>query len=149
MSQKAFLTAGQMLGQAEGSIGTALREAVANHYKGLDLTTAQAIRHADTDTEAAKILTAIRQGRVHEVMMIALSAASGALAGVAAQKAVNNATVAGVPAMSIFGAVPTIAGLALPISLSGRAVLTAGGLTYIAGAVIYKMLTDPPKETVV
>ena len=40
-----------MLAQAEESIGTSLRHAVNNHYKGLDLSTAQAIRKADDDTE--------------------------------------------------------------------------------------------------
>ena len=70
-----------MLAQAEESIGTSLRHAVNNHYKGLDLSTAQAIRKADDDTEAAKIVTAIRQGRATEVLMIAASAASHSSAG--------------------------------------------------------------------
>lgn len=130
-----------MLAQAEESIGTSLRHAVNNHYKGLDLSTAQAIRSARDDTEATKIITAIRQGRVTEVLMIAASAASGAVSGVLAQKAVNNATVGGAPAASALGMVPVIAGLAAPISLSGRAILTAGGLTYMTGAVIYNLLT--------
>ena len=130
-----------MLAQAEESIGTSLRHAVNNHYKGLDLSTAQAIRSARDDTEATKIITAIRQGRATEVLMIAASAASGAVSGVLAQKAVNNATVGGAPAASALGMVPVIAGLAAPISLSGRAILTAGGLTYMTGAVIYNLLT--------
>ena len=130
-----------MLAQAEESIGTSLRHAVNNHYKGLDLSTAQAIRSARDDTEATKIITAIRQGRATEVLMIAASAASGAVSGVLAQKAVNNATVGGAPAASALGMVPVIAGLAAPISLSGRAILTAGGLTYMTGALIYNLLT--------
>ena len=130
-----------MLAQAEESIGASLRHAVNNHYKGLDLSTAQAIRTARDDTEATKIITAIRQGRATEVLMIAASAASGAVSGVLAQKAVNNATVGGAPAASALGMVPVIAGLAAPISLSGRAILTAGGLTYMTGAVIYNLLT--------
>ncbi len=130
-----------MLAQAEESIGTSLRHAVNNHYKGLDLSTAQAIRSARDDTEATKIITAIRQGRATEVLMIAASAASGAVSGVLAQKAVNNATVGGAPAASALGMVPVIAGLAAPISLSGRAILTAGGLTYMTGAFIYNLLT--------
>jgi len=130
-----------VLAQAEESIGTSLRHAVNNHYKGLDLSTAQAIRSARDDTEATKIITAIRQGRATEVLMIAASAASGAVSGVLAQKAVNNATVGGAPAASALGMVPVIAGLAAPISLSGRAILTAGGLTYMTGALIYNLLT--------
>ena len=130
-----------MLAQAEESIGMSLRHAVNNHYRGLDLSTAQAIRSARDDTEATKIITAIRQGRATEVLMIAASAASGAVSGVLAQKAVNNATVGGAPAASALGMVPVIAGLAAPISLSGRAILTAGGLTYMTGALIYNLLT--------
>ena len=131
-----------MLAQAEESIGTSLRHAVNNHYKGLDLSTAQAIRKADDDTEAAKIITAIRRGRATEVLMIAASAASGVVSGVLAQKAINNATVGGAPAAGALGLVPVVAGLAAPLSLSGRAVLTAGGLTYITGAIIYNLLTQ-------
>jgi hypothetical protein len=133
-----------VLAQAEESIGTSLRHAVNNHYKGLDLSTAQAIRKADDDTEAAKIITAIRRGRATEVLMIAASAASGVVSGVLAQKAINNATVGGAPAAGALGLVPVVAGLAAPLSLSGRAVLTAGGLTYITGAIIYNLLTQQP-----
>jgi len=135
-----------VLAQAEESIGASLRHAVDNHYKGLDLNTAQAIRKARDDTEATKIITAIRQGRATEVLMIAVSAASGVVSGVLTQKAVNNATVGGAPAASALGVVPVIAGLAAPISLSGRAVLTAGGLTYITGAFIYNLLTRQPTQ---
>lgn len=130
-----------MLAQAEESIGASLRHAVNNHYRGLDLSTAQAIRTARDDTEAAKIITAIRQGRATEVLLIAASAASGVVSGALSQKAVNNATVGGAPAASALGMLPVIAGLAAPISLSGRAILTAGGLTYITGAVLYNLLT--------
>ena len=45
-------TAGEMLAQAEGSIGGVLKTAVNNYYQGRDLDTAQAIRHARSDTEA-------------------------------------------------------------------------------------------------
>lgn len=130
-----------MLAQAEESIGASIRHAVNNHYKGLDLSTAQAIRTARDDTEASKIITAIRQGRATEVLLIAASAASGVVSGVLSQKAVNNAMVGGAPAASALGVLPVIAGLTAPISLSGRAILTAGGLTYITGAVLYNLLT--------
>ena len=146
MSRKTGRSSGEVLAQAEGSIGTTVRRAVNDHYRGLDLSTAQAIRRAGSDTEAAKIITAIRQGRVHEVLMIAASAASGAVAGAVIQKAVNNATIAGAPAAGALGVVPVLAGLAAPISLTGRAVLAAGGLTYIAGTALYNVLTKPPVE---
>lgn len=138
-----------MLAQAEESIGASLRHAVNNHFKGLDLSTAQAIRTARDDTEAAKIITAIRQGRATEVLMIAASAASGVVSGVLSQKAINNATIGGAPAASALGVLPVIAGLAAPISLSGRAILTAGGLTYITGAVLYNLLTRQPQPEAV
>lgn len=48
MAQNNTWSAGQVLAQAEGSIGTTVRTAVANYYKGHDLDTAQAIRRADT-----------------------------------------------------------------------------------------------------
>ena len=138
-----------MLAQAEESIGASLRHAVNNPFKGLDLSTAQAIRTARDDTEAAKIITAIRQGRATEVLMIAASAASGVVSGVLSQKAINNATIGGAPAASALGVLPVIAGLAAPISLSGRAILTAGGLTYITGAVLYNLLTRQPQPEAV
>jgi hypothetical protein len=140
-------SSGEVLSQADRSIGAALRHAVDNHYNGEDLGTAQEIRKADTDTDAAVIIKAIRQGRPHEVLAIAVSAASGAIGGVLTQKAINNAEIGGTPAASVLGVVPTIAGLAAPVSLSGRAILTAGGLTYITGTFIYNLLTRQPTET--
>lgn len=134
-----------MLGGAEDSIGTTLRTAVAEYYQGKDLSTAMTIREAPNSTEAAKIVTAIRQGRVHEVLLVATSAALGAIAGALSQKAVSNATVGGVPPVTVLGAVPAITGLAAQISLSGRSTLAAGGVSYITGAMIYSLLA-PKKE---
>ena len=145
MAQNTTWSAGQVLAQAEGSIGTTVRAAVANYYKGHDLDTAQAIRRARTDTEAGELVTAIRQGRVTEVAMVAVSAALGVIGGALAQKAVNNAAIKGVPAVAPLGVVPTVAGLALPISLSGRSMLAAGGLSYITGAALYRLLTAQPE----
>ena len=145
MAQRTTWSAGQVLAQAEGSIGTTVRTAVANYYKGHDLDTAQAIRRADTDTEAGQLVTAIRQGRVTEVAMVAVSAALGVISGALAQKAVNNAAIKGVPAVAPLGVLPTVAGLALPISLSGRSMLAAGGLSYITGAALYRLLTAQPE----
>lgn len=140
MSQKGLWSAGQVLAQAERSIGTAIGAAVTNYYKGQHLGTAQTIRQADTDTEAAEIVKAMRQGRVHEVLMVATSAALGAITGALSQKALNNPTVGGVPPVAALGVVPAVAGLAAPINLSGRSMLAAGGLSYITGALIYSML---------
>ena len=145
MAQQPTWSSGQVLAQAEGSIGTAVRAAVANYYQGHDLDTAQTIRRAQTDTEAGQLVTAIRQGRVTEVAMVAVSAALGVLGGALAQKAVNNAAIKGVPVVTPLGVVPAVAGMALPISLSGRSMLAAGGLSYITGAVLYKMLTAQPE----
>ena len=145
MAQNTTWSAGQVLAQAEGSIGTTVRAAVANYYKGHDLDTAQTIRRASTDTEAGQLVTAIRQGRVTEVAMVAVSAALGVVGGALAQKAVNNAAVKGVPAVTPLGVLPTVAGMALPISLSGRSMLAAGGLSYIAGAALYRLLTAQPE----
>lgn len=144
MAQRTSWSAGQVLAQAEESIGTVVSKAVADYYGGKNMNTATTIREAATVTDAAKIVGAMRQGRAHEVLLVATSAVIGAVAGVLSQKALNNPTIGGVPPVSVLGAVPAIAGLAAPISLSGRSVLTAGGLTYITGAVIYKMLAPPP-----
>ena len=141
MAQRTSWSAGQVLAQAEGSIGTTVRTAVADYYKGKDMGTAQTIREAATVTDAAKLVTAMRQGRVHEILLVSASAVAGAVAGVLSQKAVDNASVKGVPVVSVLGAIPAVAGLAVPISLSGRSTLTVGGLTYITGAVLYRMLT--------
>lgn len=143
MAQRTAWSAGQVLAQAEESIGTILNNAVNDYYGGRDTNTVTTIREAPTVTDAVKIVKAMRQGRPHEVLLVATSAVLGAVAGVLSQKALNNPTVGGVPPVAVLGAVPAIAGLAAPISLSGRSVLTAGGMTYIAGAVIYKMLAPP------
>lgn len=144
MVQRTTWSAGQVLAQAEGSIGSSMRRAVADYYQGYDFDAGQAIRSAETATEAAQIVTAIRQGRVAEVAMVAVSAALGVVGGALAQKAVNNAAIKGVPIVTPLGALPVIAGAALPISLSGRSMLAAGGLSYIAGATLYRLLTAPP-----
>ena len=89
----------------------------------------------------------MRQGRALEVLLVGGSAALGVITGALAQKALSNATVKGVPVMSPLGLVPTVAGIALPISLSGRSMLAAGGLSFAAGAALYKMITAPPEGT--
>jgi hypothetical protein len=79
--------------------------------------------------------------------MVAVSAALGVIGGVAHAEGVNNAAIKRRAGGEPLGVVPTIAGLALPISLSGRSMLTAGGLSYITGAVLYNLLTAQPTET--
>lgn len=144
MARRTSWSAGQVLAQAEESIGTVIRNAVDDYYRGKDMSTATTIREAATVTDATRIVTAMRQGRAYEVLVVAASAILGAVAGVLSQKALNNPTIAGVPPVSILGAVPAIAGLVAPVSLSGRSALTVGGCSYITGAVIYKMIAPPP-----
>ena len=143
MARSTSRSAGQILAQAEQSIGTTLRVAVANYYAGRDIDTAETIRDAPDEESAAKIVTAIRQGRVHEVLMVAVGAAVGVASGALSQKALNNVTIQGVPPVAALGVVPAVAGLAAPLSLSGRSLLTTGGLSYITGALLYSMLTRP------
>ena len=64
-------SAGEMLGNAESSIGTVMRTAVDDYYKGQDLDTAQAIRSAANDTEARMMITAMRQGRWQDLLLVA------------------------------------------------------------------------------
>ncbi len=134
-----YATSGQVLAQAETSIGATVRVAVANYYNGLDLDTAQAIRQADNETEAAELVAAIRRGRVSDVLSVAVLASLGAVAGAVSQKAVNNASVRGIPLVAPLGMVPAAVGVAAPLSLSLRSVLTAGGVSYMVGAAIYQM----------
>jgi len=123
------MSSGEMMGNAERSLGTALNSAVATYYDGQDMQTAQTIRAAQSDSEATDIVRAMRQGRAIDTLMIAASAASGAVAGALLQRTLGN---------------PMLAGLAAPLGLPGRAALVAGGATYLAGAQIYSHLF--PKE---
>jgi len=141
MNNVRFATAGEMLSQSEGSIGTAIRSAVADYYRGQDLATAQTIRSARSDTEATQIVQAMRQGRVVEVAMVAGVATLGVVAGAVLQKALGNPAVGGVSPIGALGLVTTLAGMVAPIGLPGRAALAAGGLTYMAGATLYHQLT--------
>jgi len=94
------MTAGEMLAQSEGSIGTALRSAVSDYYNGRDMDTAQTIRSAQSDTEASQVVRAMRQGRVVDVVMVAGMAGAGVVAGALLQKALGNPSVASVLATS-------------------------------------------------
>lgn len=142
------LSSGQLLAQAERSVGATLQHAVADYYNGLDLDTAQAIRRAANDTEASKLVTAIRQGRVPEVLGVAAVASLGAAAGAILQKAADNLTVRGVPVVAPLGTVPAAVGLAAPVSLSTRSALAAGGVAYAVGAWIYSLATGQKKGEV-
>lgn len=128
-----------------GSVRSAVQNAVVGYYQGHDLSTAQAIRRAQTDTEAAEMMTAIRQGRLLEVLLVGGSAAIGAIAGALAQRAVGNFAIKGVPVAAPVGAAPAVAGMVLPLSLSGRSMLAAGGLSFTAGAAVYRMVA-PSEE---
>lgn len=138
------MSSGEMMGNAERSLGTALNSAVATYYDGQDMQTAQTIRAAQSDSEATDIVRAMRQGRAIDTLMIAASAASGAVAGAVLQRTLGNPTLYGVSPVGGLGMLTMLAGLAAPLGLPGRAALVAGGATYLAGAQIYSHLF--PKE---
>lgn len=147
MATRQFSSAGEMLSQSEGSIGTAIRSAVSDYYRGRDLDTAQTIRSADSDTEATQIVLAMRRGRVIDVAMVAGVATLGVAAGALLQKALGNPSVSGVSPVGALGLLTAVAGLVAPLGLPGRAALTAGGLTYLAGATLYNQLVPPTTST--
>lgn len=147
MANGQFFTAGEMLAQSEGSIGTALRSAVSDYYNGRDLDTAQTIRNARSDTEASQVVRAMRQGRVLDVVMVAGMAGAGVAAGALLQRMLGNPSVAGVSPVGALGLVTTIAGVVAPIGLPGRAALAAGGLAYLAGATLYNRVAPPHQGT--
>ena len=138
------MSSGQMMGNAERSLGTALNSAVATYYNGQDMQTAQTIRAAQSDSEATDIVRAMRQGRAIDTLLIAGSAASGVVAGAVLQRKLGNPTMYGVSPVGGLGLLTMLAGLAAPLGLPGRAALVAGGATYLAGAQLYSHLF--PKE---
>lgn len=144
MAQHEYATSGQVLAQAEQSIGTAMKTAMIDHYEGTDLDKAQAIRLATTSEEAARLVTELRRGRAIEVLMVAGSAIAGVVAGVISQKVVGNFTIKKVPPVGILGLVPAGIGLAAPVGLAGRSALAAGGLGYATGTVLYSLIV--PQE---
>lgn len=144
MAQQEYATSGQILAQAERSIGTAMKSAMITHYEGTDLDKAQAIREAMSDEEAARMVTELRRGRAIEVLMVAGSAIAGVVAGALSQKLVGNFTIKKVPPASALGLVPAGIGLAAPVGLAGRSALAAGGLGYATGAVLYSLMV--PQE---
>jgi len=126
-----------MLAQAEGSIGGVLKTAVNNYYQGRDLDTAQAIRHARTDTEATALVTAMRRGRWQDLVGIAGVASVGVGMGAILQSLLNDPRFFNVSPVALLGAVSVIIGLAAPVGVPGRAALVAGGTTYAMGAQLY------------
>ncbi len=130
-------TAGEMLAQAEGSIGSVLNNAVNNYYQGRDLDTAQSIRQARSDTEATKIVTAMRRGRWQDLAAIATVAGLGVGMGAILQGLLDNPRIAGVSPVGALGLATVIAGLAAPVGVPGRAALVAGGTTYMLSAQMY------------
>lgn len=141
------MSSGQLLGNAERSLGSAVHGAVATYYSGQDMQTAQTIRNAGSDSEAADLVRAMRQGRAIDTLMVAASAASGAVSGALLQRTLGNPTVYGVSPVGGLGLLTVLAGLAAPLGLPGRAALVAGGATYLVGAQLYSHLF--PKEPVV
>lgn len=141
-----YQSAGEKLGQAERSIRTSFRTVVTNYYQANDVSTAQAIRQARTDTEAAEIVAAMRRGRPTEVVMIAASAALGVASGALLQKALDNPRPKGVPVGGIGGLVPTVAGLALDVGLAFRASMAVGGVSHLMGAALYAAMAPKPED---
>ena len=138
-----YQSAGEKLGQAEGSIRTTIRTVVDNYNQAHDMSTAQAIRRARTDTEAAELVAAMRRGRATEVVMVATSAALGVASGALLQKALDNPTPKGVPVGGIGGLVPAVAGLALDVGFPFRAAMAVGGISHLMGAALYAMAKKP------
>ena len=113
MTQNTAWTSGELLAEAEGSLGSYMRSAVTDYYRGRDLDTAQAIRRAPNDTEAAELITAMQRLRLGDPRL------------------------AGVSPVAVLGLVSMLAGLAAPVGVPGRAALVAGGATYAAGAQLF------------
>lgn len=138
MRKRKYWMAGETLAQAEKSIGKTMGRSVREFYDGHDLSTVHAIRDPEkSDTEAAELVTAIRRGRVVDVALVAGSAVAGVVAGAFFQHATGNPELGGVSPIAALGAVPALAGLVAPVGLTGRAVLTTGGVSYAAGATLY------------
>ncbi|MBK8259945.1 MAG: hypothetical protein IPK80_01240 [Nannocystis sp.] len=140
-------TAGTILAQAEGHLGLAIKNSVDHFYQGHDRETARLIRNA-TEDEAARHVEALRRGRALEVLLVGGSAVLGVVLGAVAQGVTNNFTMRGVPVMAPVG-FTGLAGLALPVGLSGRTMVVTGGLAFSAGAALYQRLKagESPKVT--
>lgn len=137
MTNDQLWTAGEMLGNAESSIGTVMRAAVADYYKGLDLDTAQAIRRAPTDTEAQHIIAAMRRGRWQDLIAVGVFAGAGVASGAALQRFLDDPRVKGVSPVALLGFLTVALGLAIPAGVVTRAGLVAGGAAYVAGAQMF------------
>ena len=137
MTQNTAWTSGELLAEAEGSLGSYMRSAVTDYYRGRDLDTAQAIRRAPNDTEAAELITAMRRGRWQDLLLIAGVAAAGVGMGAALQRLLGDPRLAGVSPVAVLGLVSMLAGFAAPVGVPGRAALVAGGATYAAGAQLF------------
>jgi len=126
-----------MLAQAEGSLGGVLKNAVDNYYQGRDLDTAQAIRHARSDTEATALVTAMRRGRWQDLAGIAGVAGVGVGMGALLQSLLKDPRFFNVSPVALLGLVSIAIGLVAPVGVPGRAALVAGGTTYAMGAQLY------------
>ena len=101
MTQNTAWTSGELLAEAEGSLGSYMRSAVTDYYRGRDLDTAQAIRRAPNDTEAAELITAMRRGRWQDLLLIAGMAAAGVGMGAALQRLLGDPRLAGVSPVAV------------------------------------------------
>jgi hypothetical protein len=132
-------TPGESLSMGERSMGTAMRAIIDHYYAANDLGTAQAIRRARTDTEAATIVGNIRRGRWQEVLLLAASGAAGVATGVVAQKTID-VRVGPVPPLAAAGVLAVIGAAAADLSLVARATVAVGGAAYTAGTLAYTRL---------
>jgi len=139
-------TPGESLRNSERKLGTAttMRTIVRNYYRGINLDTAQEIRHAPSDTAAAEIVGHLRRGQASDVLLLALSAAAGAGIGLALQRGLD-IRIGSVPPLAAAG-VLTVAGAAvMDASLLARAFLAVGGAAYTAGSVAYTRIVPRPE----
>lgn len=126
-----------MLNEAEGSIGAFVKNAVDEYYKGRNVDTAQAIRRANTDTEAAEIIGAMRRGRWQDLVGVAGVCSLGVASGAMIQHFLNDPRVMRVSPVALLGLITSAIGLWAPVGVAGRAALVAGGLTYATSAQMY------------
>lgn len=139
-------TPGESLRGAERRVHARMRTAVRNYYNGFDLDTAQEIRNARTDTEAAEIVKHLRRGQATDVLLLAVSAAAGAGVGLAVQHHMD-VRIGPVPPLAAAGAVAVAGAAVMDASLLARAFFAVGGAAYAAGSVAYTRLKPRPEGT--
>lgn len=139
-------TPGESLRHTERRLGTTMRSVVKGYYKGVYLDTAQAIREAESDTEAAEIVEHLSRGQATDVLLLALSAAAGAGVGMVVQRSLD-VRIGPVPPLAAAGALAVAGATALDTSLLVRAFFAVGGAAYTAGSVAYTRVVPRSEGT--